>query len=376
MHVFSGDPKAIGLAYGKSLEQQIRRNLELLIWPKGHGPPPDGHTPFAEDVRRKLETLIWREGYRPLPRQEPAFQAWQRGQEGLIRRHWPWMLEEMAGVAEAVGADYEDILLLNLRAWQYNYYGADPGSGACTSLAITLSDGTVASAGALDDSPELYCGPVKFEPDRGHRFISFPIAGTGWAGRGMNDAGLALGSSSQLLPGLRRKAEATSQDLAARAILQTCQTVADVRALCIRHPFTMNMICVDAAGGVLCAQNTAAGLLELPWEGFAAQTNNIVRDEDIHWLYRQGVTEFPEATATRIRRGAVLAFCRERNGACTAEEVRRFVAAFDSEDKGGVHGPLSIVLTLCNPQVAPRVMWMLEGYGAAKEEKAFEAVAL
>ena len=345
MRVFAGDPKAIGLAYGKALAEKIRRNLEILIW---------------------------RQGYEPLPRQEPAFQAWQCGQEELIRRHWPWMLEEMAGVAEAVDAAYEDILLLNLRAWQYDYYGAEPKTGACTSLAVTLSDGTVACGGALDDPVEYYCGPVKFVPDQGHSFISFPITGTSWGNRGLNDAGLAVGISSQLLPGLQRREESINQDLAIRAMLQTCATAADARELCQRHPFTMNTICVDASSEVLHVQNTAAGLLELPYDGFAALTNHVVRDEDIAWLYRRGVSELPETPGTRIRRGAALAFCREHCGKCTAEDVRLFLATYHAEDKGSVHNAGSIIVTFSHPQAAPGTFWVLEGHGAVKKQLAFE----
>lgn len=37
-------------------------------------------------------------------------------QEKRVSDNWPWLLEEIAAVAQASGVDYEDILLLNLRA--------------------------------------------------------------------------------------------------------------------------------------------------------------------------------------------------------------------------------------------------------------------
>ena len=188
-----------------------------------------------------------------VPRQAPGFQAWVQSQESLIARHWPWYIEEMRGVAEGIGKGYEEVLLLNLRAWQFNYYGAAQATHGCSSLAITLADGRVACAGALDDAIEYYCGPVRIAPDLGHRFISFPLAGTSWVTRGMNDAGFSVGISSQVLPGLRRLGHAVVQDVAMCAMLQTCTTVADAREFCRQHPFTLNLVCVDSRGGIFCA---------------------------------------------------------------------------------------------------------------------------
>jgi len=105
----------------------------------------------AEKIREDLSVLVWREGYEPLPRGDADFIAWRKKQESILNRNWPWLLEEMTGVAEAMDTSFEDVLLLNLRAWQYNYYGEPPGN-ACSSLAISLDDGTVACAGTLDGS--------------------------------------------------------------------------------------------------------------------------------------------------------------------------------------------------------------------------------
>jgi hypothetical protein len=157
---------------------------------------------LAEQTLRNLSILVLREGYEPLPREDRGFREWWGGQEGLVRRLWPWMLEEMEAVAGALDVSYEDILLLNLRAWQFEFYGAvsEPAGRACTSVAMTLADGTVATAGAIDDPIDYYCGPVRIEPAEGHRFISFPMAGTSWGSRGLNGLGLSLGISSQFCP--------------------------------------------------------------------------------------------------------------------------------------------------------------------------------
>lgn len=116
MTSFEGTPAEIGRAYGEQCRDGILANLKALVQ---------------------------RDGHEPLPRQDRDFQDWVRRQETLVRERWPWLLEEMAGVAEVSGARHEEVLLLNLRAWQYDYYGRPP-VGGCSSLAVTLADGTVA----------------------------------------------------------------------------------------------------------------------------------------------------------------------------------------------------------------------------------------
>ena len=332
MQNFRGSAQAVGQSYGAACREAILANLNVLVY---------------------------RDGYEPLPRQDKDFQAWMRRQEASLAKHWPWLLEEMHGVAAACGVQTEDILLLNLRAWQYDYYGKPPAE-CCSSLAITLADGTVACAGALDDPREYYCGPVHVSPDRGHRFISFPIAGTSWGNRGMNSAGLATGISSQLLPGLKSLPRAVNQDLALRVILQTCATVGEVREFCKAFPFTMNIVCVDAKGGIFCAHQTAAGMLELPAKGFAALTNHVVDDALIWWFKERGVKEFPESPTTRLRRGNLLAFAAAHNGRCTAREVMDFSGKRDDANPGTIHNKGTIIMTFSQPQAEPRTLEVMQ----------------
>ena len=328
MFNLSGTPAEIGRAYAENCREAIIRNLKILVY---------------------------RDGYEPLPRQDKDFQAWMRRQEAILAKHWPWLLEEMHGVAAGCGATAEDILLLNLRAWQYDYYGRPP-TGACSSVAVTLADGTVACAGALDDPAEYYCGPVRVVPEQGHAFISFPITGTSWGNRGMNRAGLVTGISSQILSGLRSLPHAVNQDLALRVILQTCATVGEVREFCRAFPFTMNLVSVDAQGGIFCAQQTAAGLFELPVaDGWCALTNHVADDGLVHRLNGLGVKEFPESPTSRPRRGKLLEFCRQRNRACNAADVLELVGRRDDADPGTIHNKGTIVLSYANPAAEPRI---------------------
>ncbi len=315
---------------------------------------------FADKIRRNIDILVAREGSEPLPRQETRFIEWVEQQSAAIAHKWPWLVEEMEAVADAVGVEYQEVLLLNLRAWQFEFYGPQPPLAACSSLAIELSDGTVACAGALDDPLEYYCGPVRYLPSEGYSLITFPITGTSWGNRGMNSVGLATGISSQILPGLRPLPGAINQDLALRIILQTCATVKDVREFCKAYPFTMNIVCVDAQGGAFCAQQTAAGLHELPAADSCALTNHVVSDELRARLAARGVTEFPESATTRPRLKKLQDFAAARGGKCTAEEVKQLVGNRDDSDPGTIHNEGSIYITYSDPQADSHTLWILQ----------------
>ncbi len=326
-----GMPIAIGRAYGERYRNRILANLKILVH---------------------------RVGYSPLPRQKREFVAWMHHQESLLGKHWPWLLEEMRGVAHGVGVEYADILLLNLRAWQFEYYGAKPKTNGCSSLAITLADGTVACGGALDDPPDYYCGPVHFQPATGYAFITFPIAGTSWGNRGQNSRGLALGISSLVLPDLPPLDQAVNQDLACRAILQTCATTDEVREFCQAHPFTMSLVVVDARGEIFCAQNTVAGLFEMPVDGYCGLTNHVADERLRGMLQQRGGPSRPEDPTTIPRRQCLLEFAEARNEKCTFAEVMDFIGRRDVNNPGTIHNSGSIYLTASTPQGAARTFWI------------------
>lgn len=341
IEVFTGSPENIGRMHGICFKDQILYNLKTLVW----------------DSRVK-----------DLYANDSDFPNWLRKQEKLISAEWGWILDEMRSIAEAVGTNYRDILLLNLRSWQYPYYKAVSIGEACSSLIVTMNDGTVACAGTLDDPIELYCGPVKIVPNQGYRFITFPIAGTCWGNRGMNSEGLSVGISSQLLPGIKQEAHTISQDIAMRVILQTCAYVDEVREFCRHHPFTMNLMCVDATGATFCAQQTTAGLFEMPSQGFAALTNHVADDG---WMYRfkqLGVTRFIENETTRDRRGNLLEFARKFNGKCSQTDLINFIGTRDDANPGSVHNKDTIFLTYSNPQANKNKIWIKQPQNSVQND--------
>jgi hypothetical protein len=319
-------------------------------------------TTYAAQVHANLRVLVHRIGYTPLPLDNTAFVDWMQRQERLIAEYWPWLIDEMQGIADGAGADFRDILLLNLRPWQWDDC-RDP-SVHCSSLVVHLQNGTVANAGTLDDSREYYCDPLRIVPESGYRFITIPVAGTSWGMRAFNSAGLAIGISSQLLPGLRPSPDAINQDLATRVIAQSCATVDEVRQFCARHPFNQNLVCSDARGGVFCAHATAAGVYELSSSAPYCLTNHIVSDEIRTALTCQGVRTFADLAQSQARRMNLLHFL-QRDSQCCADDVRAFIITRDDADPGSITTPGTIVATYANPQVDPGGFWIADPNGNA-----------
>jgi predicted choloylglycine hydrolase len=344
VNVFKGDCREIGRQYGKLFRDRIVGNVSVLV--KRNCTPPD-----------------------PLPLDNSDFHNWVNSQEKIISSEWPWLIDEMRGVAEGSGCGYRDILFLNLRVWQYKFYGKPAGSAtACSSLIITLADGSTSNIGALDDGIEYYCGMVKIVPDRGYSFMTFPITGTSWGNRGMNSAGLCVGASSQILAGLKKLPGTICADIANRLILQTCVTVSEVRDFCRKHPFTLNLACSDRNGDVFCAHQTSAGMFEIASRVPCAITNHVTGDLIMFKLHELGVGEFPESPTTRLRLGRLADFARRNNGKVNAVDLRKFIADRMHGDPASICPSHNVVMTYANPQAEPGVMWISEPQTTGNEQ--------
>ena len=326
---FKGSPAEIGRTYGEKFREMILANIRTLVEPS-------------------RASLMAR----------PEFVAWKADYDAKIAAELPWYKEEMMAVAEAVGVDYDAVLMLNLRSWGYDMYSGQPVEH-CSSFIMRLSDGVDVNAGALDDPVELYCGPVRIVPDTGYAFITFPITGTSWGNRGMNSAGLTIGLSSQGLPGLRGLPTMWNQDICIRAILQTCATVDEVRAFCDTHSFTINMVVSDANGGRLCMHNTIAGPLELPDGEYAAMTNHVVCDKFFNWFTERGTSSFPESDTTRKRRSRLVNLIEEREGEADFEEVLAFLEKRYPDEVGSIWNEKTIVLMAACPVKDRNSLWLL-----------------
>ncbi len=162
--VIQGTPRERGLAHGRAFRHVIAANLGLFV----------------------EQPASW-------GGQQSEAQAWFRAQREKHYATWPWLAEEIAGIAEGAGLPLDLVERLNFRIWQYRFYGTGQ---CCSSFVGTLQDGRTIIGGALDDPRWIY-GFVDVRPADGLRYMTFPVCGTAWGNRGMNEAGLVLSTSSQ-----------------------------------------------------------------------------------------------------------------------------------------------------------------------------------
>ncbi|MBN2302534.1 MAG: hypothetical protein JXN60_08465 [Lentisphaerae bacterium] len=328
---FCGTPRELGVNYATAFREHIEKNVDMLV----------------KRFRNGAAVIL----------SDSSFTKWVEDQREVISLNWPWLIEEMKGVAEGACQDFQDILFLNLRVWQYAYY-SEKAASSCSSVIVELADGSIANAGALDDATCFYDGMVKIIPDHGYRYLTFPIIGTSWGNRGINNAGLCIGTSTQILKGVERSPGSICADIANRVILQTCATVGDVRNFCNKHPFTLNLACSDKNGDVFCAHQTTAGTYELPQGSPCVLANHVADDRIMYELSQKGVSEFQENITTRMRRGRLLDFILRFNKKSTAEDVRQYIADRMQGHPSSICPRGNLVLTYANSQREPGALWI------------------
>ncbi|MEY3775665.1 MAG: Acyl-coenzyme A:6-aminopenicillanic acid acyl-transferase [Verrucomicrobiota bacterium] len=280
--------------------------------------------------------------------------AWQRRLRAFCFDHWPWLQAEIQGIAEGAGVDRELAELLSFRAWQYEVYHA----GACSSFALPGAGGQILTGGTLDDPRFLYaCAQVT--PANGLRFISFPIAGTVWANRGLNEAGLALGISSLICPGVTFDLDQlVPVDLVFRDMLQFCSTVSEVEARCRRFKFFCNLVAVDRQGGVFSSSNYCGDYTAHPTpDGSACLTNHPVGAADTT-LRARGYTG-PDPTGFSPERLAqITGWMDAHHGRATAADAVTFLGA--TPQAGRVNNPHTAFATIAVPQTHPSTLWIAQ----------------
>lgn len=323
---YGGTPRQLGEAHGEIFRDTIRANVRLLV--------DNSHRAANKNC---LE----------------AATAWARRQSRCHCERWPWLGEEIRGIARGSGVAFEKIEQLNFRIWQYGIYGA---GHACSNFIGTTQDGVLLLGGTLDDPRELY-GFVEVAPDAGHRFMTFLICGTVWGSRGINDAGLALGVSSLTLGGLRYDAQSVwQQDICLRLILQQCASCEDVIAFCRQHLFTMNFIVADAAGNSKAFTCSPLGV----WEYSAptrALTNHLLTPLCDTHLQSGWNGEQHESSVPRLAR--LNAWLDERNGSITLGEAKSQLCRTDGAAGELVNNANTAFVTIARPQFSPS-LWVAE----------------
>lgn len=337
--VLQGTPRALGQQQGAALRSQVHANIGALLG----------------------DFLTGRRG----PSRE-VIRAWQKRLREFCFDHWPWLQEEIAGLADGAGIDLELAELLSFRAWQYEVYHA----GACSSFALPGAGGAIVTGGTLDDPRFLYA-IAQVQPVTGLRYLSFPLAGTVWANRGMNEAGLALGISSLICPGVKFDlAQLVPVDLVFRDMLQHCHTVAEVEARCRNYKFFCNLVAVDRRGGVFASSNYCGDLTIYPAPDGAARLTNHPVGPAAAALGRRGFTG-PDPGAYSIERIAQIdAWIQTQSGRATVKTAAEFLGS--GQAFGCVNNPNTAFATIAAPQLHPHTLWVAQQPVAAEGFQAFD----
>lgn len=326
--VLHGEPHDLGRQHGAALRQQIHANVGTLL-----GEFVDG---------------------RQSPARAAKIAAWQRRLREFCFDHWPWLQPEIHGIAEGADLDHGLAELLSFRAWQYDIYH----DGACSSFAVAGEDGRIVTGGTLDDPHWLYAA-VQCQPAQGLRYLSFPIAGTVWANRGMNEAGLALGISSLICPGVRFDLDQlVPVDLVFRDMLQFCSTVADIEERCRRVKFFCNLIAVDRHGGVFSSSNYCGNYASHSIDGGAAALTNHPIGVAAASLAARGYTG-PESGSYSVERlDQIYTWHEQQKDRATIASAAEFLGA--PARFGSVNNPNTAFATIAAPQADPHTLWLAQ----------------
>ena len=322
-----GDPLTLGRQQGAAVRSQIHANVAALLgdFLTGTQGPPAG-----------------------------VIRAWQKRLRTFCFDHWPWLQEEIAGLAEGAGIDRELAELLSFRAWQYEIYHA----GSCSSFALPGADGNILTGGTLDDPRFLYT-IAQVQPTRGLRFLSFPLAGTVWANRGMNESGLALGISSLHCPRVKFDLDRlVPVDLVFRDLLQFCSTVAEVEARCRKFDFFCNLIAVDRHGGVFSSSNYCGELTAYPASDGTACLTNHPLEPAATALRARGYTRPDPVLGSPERLTQLTAWMTAHIGRATVPDAQAFLGA--DRKAGTVNNANTAFATIAVPQTDPHTLWIAQ----------------
>lgn len=183
---------------------------------------------------------------------------------GILLRKSPEHLEQIRGIADGSKLHLIDLLAMNFRFWniiaarRHDRFGA--ADVACSNIAFRDPEMGVLLGGTLDDvrMPWLL---ARFAPAGRLRHLCATWIGTAWAGRGINEAGLAIGTSSMAIDGIDYAMDERFEDIAIKSVMEHAST-ADQAVEIFRSlsPFKgLSALIADRFGSVK--------LLETCWSG-------------------------------------------------------------------------------------------------------------
>ena len=180
----------------------------------------------------------------------------------------PEMVEELQGISNGSGLSFDDVCTVN-------FVSAIAALGGCTNLISLKTYGGPALAKTSDIGEDyIYYSVQRVEPDQGYKYLAVSWVGCLWAELGMNDAGLAVGTSSAPTQ-LGQIGEGIPTQEYPRVILERCGTLAEAVAFCQQIPMAgkgLNIALLDAAGsGAVVEKSGTAAAVRYPLTGLQGE---------------------------------------------------------------------------------------------------------
>lgn len=295
----------------------------------------------------------------------PWYARWREREIERQGREFPHMIAETEAIARHSDFSRERLFDLTFGGWnRVKNRPAEYAEKECSLAALTTSEGVPAMLSSLDDPPEIWPAIARYVssvPGR-RAFLTTVRPGTGGAGRGMNDAGLWMGTASSSISatpdGPLAKAPTYDFCYQLRSLLESCSSVADALAFCRQYRFNCNLLFGDAAGNFSGVHQTMDGPREVTADGWTSMANAVIDDKVIYELAQVGLTCGELAPTSRPRNGFLRKFIEEHNHRCTFEEFAVGVTQRNTVDTWSINHTLTAFITLAMPQKHPRSMWV------------------
>ena len=252
--------------------------------------------------------------------------------EANLKQTALWLQEQIAGMSETSGVSVRNLLLMNF----YGLIWSNAGNW-CSSVAVRDTDAGPLLGQNLDIGAEDFYYAEEVHPRGAHATLSDAMLGMCWSPCGINDAGLAVGSSNLPAPGPAQRPwnwDGVSYHFLARLVLRNCGTVAEaidyLRSLPPTIPsaggYQLNLL--DATGTMAVVDKTNDRTVVRQCEDGLNFTTNCALDEEFE---RWRLGEEPFNADGRARAARIRSEWRKLNA---ARPTRRWLADLLRSDQG------------------------------------------
>ncbi len=343
---FQGDHYQIGLQIGQRYGPWIERTIAYFI---------DFHRDEFSDAELKRYADSW---------------------QASLEQKTPELLSQLRGIAEGAKARWEDILAINFRFWNiidqrrrqmYPDVFERKGEGGCSNIAYKTAEHGVLLGGSLDDI-QLTWQAVRFAPKSKLKHIAITWVGSSWACRGINEKGLALGSSNMPIGGTEYSWDDRFSDFAMKHVLENAATVTEAEQ--IFHSFgPYKGLCVvfaDSNGDYKLIETCAAGEHVHENQGKSIFCVNHVKSDELKKkMEAMGYVHNP----TRWSQNRFNYLAEKLSGSSfepTLDSMKEMLANHGNFPDSMCH-KFAAFVTIAAPEMEPKGLWIANGPSCRKE---------